>query len=251
MPKRLVRRLAVLLSVAIAVPPVHAATVLGADTPQALVDRMMKAGEEKNLAEMVACLEPQGRVEMSMGLVAATTMMVAFMGMGADMATGMAEATTEAASGKKMSKADKAKLDKQKKEAAAKIAKSKAALSAIFKKNGLPDFLDEKVAATLPEDKDAAMKMMNAVDHPALVADLMKFMDTFGDKKEGAETPSAPQPPLPVTAGMTVKDYKIKGDMATAKAGKEKLEFVRVDGRWLMKLPEKKEDKKKDDKKKK
>jgi len=246
MSKRLVSYVAVGVSFVMAAPRAGAATILGGETPQAVVERMTKAGQTKDLAEMVACLEPQGRVEMSMGLLAATTMMVAFMGMGTEMATGMVEATAEGMSGKKMTKAEKAKLDKAKKEAAMKTARSKTALAAIFKKHGLPNFLDEKAGAALPDDKDAAMQMMSALDHPALVADLMKFMDTWGDKKkEGADGPAAPAPPVPIGADVVVKDYKIKGDRATAKAGKEKVEFVRVDDRWFVKIPEKKGDKKK------
>jgi hypothetical protein len=37
-----------------------------------------------------------------------------------------------------------------------------------------------------------------------------------------------------------VTDYKIQGDRATAKAGKETVDFVKVGGRWFMKAPEKK-----------
>jgi hypothetical protein len=240
-PSRLVTWLIALSQIAAAAPPPPAPTVLGGDTPQAVVERITKASETKDFGEMVACLEPRARVEMSMALLAATTMMVAFMGMGAEMATGAVEATAEGMSGKKMKPSEKAKLDKAKKEAAAKMAKMKTNLAVIFKKHGLPNFLDEKAAAGLPEEKDAAMEMLGALDHPALVKDLMKFMEAFGDKKkEGAEGPSAPEAPVPIAAGVIVKDYKVKKDKATAKAGKEKLEFVRVGDRWFLKVPEKK-----------
>ena len=205
----------------------------GGATPQDVVARMTKASETKNFGEMVSCLDPASRTELTMGLLAATTMMVAFMGMGADMASGMAEGMSEAVSGSKPKAEDKAKIAKSKAEAAAKITKTKTAFSALLKKHGLPDLMDEK--ATLPQDKGAAGAMLAKVDQAALATDLFAFMDQIGDKKEGAAPDKGP-----MSIPSAVTDYKITGDTATAKADGKPMDFVKIDGRWYLKMPDQK-----------
>lgn len=48
-------------------------TPLGADTPQALVERMVKAADKKDVAEIFACLDPESRTEATTGLLMGTT----------------------------------------------------------------------------------------------------------------------------------------------------------------------------------
>lgn len=209
---------------------------LGAETPQALVERMVKAADEKDVAQIFACLDPQSRTEATTALLMGTTMMLAFMDMGTGMASGMAEGMTEALTDEPMKPEDKARLEKGKAEAAAKSAKLKASFSAVLKKHGLPDLLDPKADAP----KEGPETLLAKVDQPALAADLLGFMEQLGDKKESHEDGG---PPVPRDAS----DYKIAGDRATAKSGDETLEFVKIDGRWFFKPPKEKGDRHEDD----
>jgi hypothetical protein len=213
-------------------------TPLGADSPQALVERMVKAADKKDVAEIFACLDPQSRAEGTTALLMGTTMMLAFMDMGSGMATGMAEGMAEALSDEPMKPEDKAKLEKGKAEMAAKSAKLKAAFSAVLKKHGLPDLLDPEVGAP----KEGPEALLAKVDQPALAADLLGIMEQLGDKKDAGANSG---PPVPRHAG----DYKITGDTATARSGDDTLEFVRIDGRWFFKPPKKEADKGENEKK--
>jgi hypothetical protein len=134
---------------------------------------------------------------------------------------------SEAAGGQ--TKESKEAAAKQKAAAQAKIDKAKAGLSAVFKKHGLPDLLDEKTAAPKGDPKE----MLAKVDQPALIGDLMAFMGTLGDDGPKASKDDAMPAPKNVT------DYKITGDKATAKSGTETIDFVKVDGRWYLKPPQK------------
>lgn len=221
------------LAVALIVQPLAAAaparTPLGAATPQALVARLTKAGETKNLAEIFACLDPQSRLEGSTALLMGATMMLAFMDMGAGMGGAMAEGMAEAfADEGGVKPEEKAKLAKGKAEAAAKAAQLKARYSALLKKHGLPDLLDDKVQ----KPAEGPDKLLAKIDQPAFAADVVAFLEQLDDKKEASQD-VAPEIPR------DVKDYVIKGDQATAQAGAEKIEFVKVDGAWFFKPPQK------------
>lgn len=201
--------------------PAVAQTPLGAATPQDLVARLTRAAETRNLAEIAACVDPKSRTELTMGLLIGATMMIAFAGMGSEMAEGMAQAM-----GGEQKPADKAAADKKKARAQADLAKAKAQLSAVFKKHGLPDLMDE--SAALPQEEGAAEKMLARVDQPALAADLLGVMQAAGgDKMKGNEAG-------PIDAPKDVGDYKIAGDKATARAGAETLDFVKIDGKWFL-----------------
>lgn len=208
----------------------QAATTLGAESPQAVVERANKAAAKGDLVELAACLDPDSRVEMATAMLAGATMMVAFMGMGASMAEGLAEGMSEATGAS--DKDAKAKAAKGKAEMEAKMAKSKTALSAVFKKHGLPDLLDEKAEAPKGDPKALLAK----VDQPLLIGDLMGVMQTIGDKGMTQKAGDKMGIPKEVTG------YKIAGDSATAQGGGETIQFVKVDGRWFLKAPEKKKE---------
>lgn len=216
-----------------AAAPARAEVALGAATPQALMARMIKAADAGDFAEIIACVDPASRSELSLGLVMATTMMVAFMSMGSEMAGGMAEGLAEGLAGE-MKPEEKAKAEKSRAEAAAKVAQARAGLTAIFKKHGLPDLMDD---AAVPKDEGAAAALLAKADHAALAGDLLKFMETFGDgpgTKDGKATALGP-----VNVPRSVTDYKIMDARATARAGAETLEFVKVGDRWFFKPPQK------------
>ncbi len=206
-----------------------ARTPLGAATPQAVVARLTKAGETKNVAEIFACMDPQSRLEGTTALLMGATMMLAFMDMGAGLGGAMAEGMAEAFSDEGGVKPEeKAKIAKGKAEAAAKAAQLKSKYSALLKKHGLPDLLDDKVA----KPEEGPDKLLAKIDQPAFAADVLAFLEQIGDKKEAGDggTPDIPR---------DVKDYVIEGDAATAKSGAEKIEFVKVDGAWFFKPPQK------------
>jgi hypothetical protein len=227
------RRLTIALAVLLAAQPALAApaarTPLGAASPQAVVARLLKAGETKNVAEIFACMDPQSRLEGTTALLMGATMMLAFMDMGAGMGAAMAEGMAEAFSEDGAKPEDKAKLAKGKAEAAAKAAELKKKYSTLLKKHGLPDLLDEK--AGMPEE--GPDKLLAKIDQPAFAADVLAFFEQLGDKEKkeaAAGTPDIPK---------DVKDYQIQGDRATAKSGTETIEFVKVDGAWYFKPSEK------------
>jgi hypothetical protein len=216
------RPLAALVVCTLALNPAlaHAAIPLGADTPQALVARLEKAAANKDMAELAACLDPESRAQMSAMMMLAGVMMVGFMGMGSEMAGSMAGDDAAA----------KEKATASKKEADAKIAKAKADMSAIFKKYGLPDFTDENA----PEPQGDPKTMFAKIDQPAFIKDMTGFLQTIGDKDKQQGGPTDKMPDM-----KKVTDYKITGDTGTAKAGTETLDFVKVDGKWYLKMPEK------------
>lgn len=229
-PRRCSAALAAALALSLdAAAPARAEVALGAATPQALVQRMTRAADAGDFAEIVACVDPASRTELSLGLVMATTMMVAFMAMGSEMAGGMAEGATGAAE-------EKAAAEKRRAEASARADQARASLGILFKKHGLPDLMD---GASSPKDEAAATAMLARVDHAALAGDLLKFMETFGDRT-GAGNGKA-KTTGPVNVPRNVTDYKISGARATARAGAETLEFVKVGERWFFKPPQKAE----------
>ena len=148
--------------------------------------------------------------------------------------TKAAEGVGEAMSGQKMKPAEKAKLDKAAAASKVKMEKAKTELSAILKRHGLPDLLDEK--AKLPEADKAAL--LKNVDEPALAADLLQFMSSIGESKDKDSSDTGPIPNLD-----DVKDYQIRGNKATAKADGETIEFVKIDDRWFLRAPQKKSSK--------
>ena len=205
----------------------EAGTPLGADTPQALVARVNKASEAKDVAEITACLDRESRMEMSVMMMLGAVMMVGFMGMGAEMAEGMADAMGDG------SEETKKKTAAGKAEVAAKAEKATAALSATFKKHGLPDLMDDKAREGAADPK----VLMAKIDHPSFVRDMLAILESVGEGKKDEGDGDGPGGKMPDTKNVT--DYKISGDTATARAGDETIEFVKEDGRWFMKMPEK------------
>jgi len=237
------RRALVALVLAALVSPVPslAAKPPGGDTPQAVVARMKAAAEHEDFKEMVECIAPAQRKEMAVGLVLGTTMMVAFLDMGSEMAMGMAEGMSEAmADGaeqtSEQSAEQKAAMEKAKAEAKRKTDELKVKHEMIMVRYGLKERMAAMQAAGdqgggSPEE--AIGKLLAGVDERALIADLMGFMGAMGEAQGGGEGKK------PMTFPAEVTDYKITGDQATARAGDDTVKFVRVDGRWYMAPDEK------------
>lgn len=218
------RAVAVLATVVTAAPATAAPP--GAESPQAVVERLRAALAKEDFREVAACMAPAARREMAFALVLGTTMMVAFMGMGGDLAAGMAEGMAEAA-GEPMAE-QKAEAEKVRAEAQKKTEDLKRKHEAILAKHGLQERL--AAAEGQAESPEAGMATLLAgVDEGALIADLMGF---FGELGEERQQEMVALPPA-------VTDYAIDGDRATARAGEETVEFVRVDGRWYFQPPAK------------
>lgn len=227
MPARAVA--AVLVSLLL-VPPslLAAAGPPGAESPQALVARMERAAEAGDLGEMMACVAPDARREMAVGMIAGVGMVVAFMGMGGMMAEEMGEAVTEGMTGEEMTAEQKAEMEKGKAEMEAQAAELQARYQAVLERHKVAAMMEDDTP--VPEDpaaRSAALaEMFKDTDDIALVVDLMNLMGELGES-QGMGKPDAP-----VSLPDEVTGYEVEGDRATAKAGDETIEFVKVDGRW-------------------
>ena len=215
--------------------PLAAAEPPGAATPQALVARVQAAADKNDFGELLACLAPDDRREMSLALVAGVSMMIGFMGMAGDMAGGMADGLA----GADAKPEDKAKMEAAQKEVKVKADAMQKKLEGLLHKHGVDKMMEDP--APLPEEPAARSKalatMFSGTDDIALSKDLLALLEEVG-KSEGKE--EKPRPPIDLPQAVT--DYRIDGDTATAKSGEETLDFVRVDGRWYVRAPQKGQD---------
>jgi hypothetical protein len=222
---------AALASLLLALPSLAAAGAPhGAESPQALVARLEAAAEKQDLPEMMACIAPDQRREMALAMVAGAGMMVAFMGMGGSMAAGMGEAVAEGVSGEEMTAEQKAEMEAGQKALEAKAADLQKRYEAILDRHGVTAMMsDETPLPEDPKERSAALaKMFAKTDDVALVTDLIGLMSELG----GSEGEGAGEREAPFSLPGEVGGYEIHGDQATAKAGEETIEFVKVDGRW-------------------
>lgn len=242
--RRVGRFVAAALAVWLATAPVLSAAErrepLGGDTPQAVIARLEKAAKANDLPGIAACLTEQDRIEITSAMLLASTMMVAFAQMGSSMAEDMASAMEdsgdtppqELTAEQKKAQADN---EKSRKEAQAQIKKMEDKYRQILLKHKLPDFFAEGAESEAGPDK--AAEQLKKVDQIALLEDLMAFLTELDEKEADAAKKESP-----VDIPEKVTDYKIDGARATAKAGNETLEFVKENGRWFLKAPEKKEE---------
>jgi hypothetical protein len=226
MPRRHVSVAIAMLLVSL--PCLAAQKPYGGETPQAVVARLRAAADGKDMGEVMACLAPDARREMAMMMTAGVGMMVAFAGMGSEMAGGMAEGMAEGLSGEEMTAEQKAELEKGKREVEEKTAGLVKRYEAILEKHRITEAMnDDTPVPDEPEARRAALaKALANTDEIALITDLMAMMGELGGE-EGMKS-------SPVDLGPEVTDYEIEGDRATAKAGDEVVRFVKVDGRWYV-----------------
>lgn len=206
------------------------AAPLGAESPQALVERVSKAAEKQDFAELAACLAPGDRAMMSMMMVLAVTMMTAFSQMGSEMASGMAEAFQDEES---MTSEEKAKAAADKKEMEEQTAAVAKKIETVLAKHGIVDLMEKT-----PEPEPGSDPMKNAeklfadVDQVALITDLMAIMnESFKDAEKGEGGP-----PMGKIPSGKLADLKIAGDTASGKVDGEDVRFVKVDGRWYLEM---------------
>lgn len=209
-----------------AVPVRAAEAPLGGETPEAVVERLRAAAVAEDFRELGACMAPEARKELAIGIYLGSTMMIgmaqAMGGMGADMGAGMAEGLGAD------DKEAKKQAEKAKKELEAKFAPWEKRYNTLAKKHGLPALGAEDKGF----DPEAAFAK---VDSLALLADFGALLKAFG--KESGE--SSPKPPAPTGK---LKGLKIEGDRASGEIDSEPITFVKLDGRWyIAEVPKKKE----------
>ncbi len=228
--------LALALSLALATSPFAAAAKVaaGAESPEALVARIEQAAAKGDVAEIAACLAPQDRAEMALGLVLGAGMMIGFMGMSGDMGSAMAEGMGEAVTGQELPAEDKAKLEQGKQEMEKKAADLQKRYDQILTKHGLADKLNNEAPLEGdPEDPANLARLLSGVDDVALISDLWGLFKDLGEGENISKSG-------PLAGGAKITDLKVQGDRATARAGDEAVELVKIDGRWYAKVPDKK-----------
>jgi len=198
---------------------------------------MRAAAAKKDIAELAACMSPETRTEMAMGMYLGATMMVAFSQMGLEMgeamAEGMAEGMAEAMGGT-VSEEERAKAEASKKEARAQAEELRKGYNALVAKYGLPQLPAEgEPEAEMPPEE--AERVFAALDQGAFATDVIRFLETL----PGDEPKPSPEEASPVKIpDGPLENLAIEGDVATGAVGDEMLRFVRIDGRWYVEEPE-------------
>ncbi|MEO8196659.1 MAG: hypothetical protein ABI689_08050 [Thermoanaerobaculia bacterium] len=197
----------------------------GAETPEALVERMKAGAAKEDFAEIAACLTPKNRTEMAMAMYMGATMMVAFADMGAEMGGSMAEGMAGMAG--EPSAADKKKVEEQKAKAKEEVGKLKAAYNNLVTKYGLPAMPKEGEAEKPQPTQEEVAKLFANIDQGAFLNDTMAVMKAMpGDHKDESG-------PVKIPAG-GLENLKIEGDKATGTVGTDPFSFVKIDGRWYV-----------------
>ncbi len=227
--RSLIHGFVILCLVLLPVPLRAAAEPPGADSPQALVERMTAAAESGDFAEMAACMTPEARAEMAIMMVAMGGMMIAFMEMGSDMAGTMVEGMTEAVTGEEPTAEQKAEIEAGQREAAAEMAAARALYEDILRRHGLEEMLSEEAAGPAPGED--LSNLLEGVDEIALLSDMMALLEDIGEDDAQAES-------APFESPGEFGEIEVHGDRATAAAGDDVLEFVLIDGRWYFDPPE-------------
>ncbi len=205
----------------------------GAESPEALVERMKKAAANEDLSEMAACMTPKARSEMAMGMYLGATMMVAFAQMGAEMGGAMAEGMggmAEGMTGEKMDPAEKQKMDEQLAKAKQEMGKVRESYNTMVAKYGLPTMPKEGEPEPAELSQEEVQKKFESMDVGAFLADVMAFMKAMPGQEAKKESPVK----IPTGA---LTDLKIEGDKATGSLDGEAMTFVKIDGRWYVEEP--------------
>lgn len=214
------RFVATLCAVALLVAPglvrAQGEVTLGAESPEQVVERMKAAGEAEDFAAMAALIAPEDRAVVSLTMIMMAGMVMAFAQMGSEMVEGMAEG---------MSEEDKAAAEEERKAAMEEIAGMESRFEAVLEKHGLQDAMEQDLGA----DADP-QEVFRGVDQVALIRDLTTILDELPGEEE-----SGPAGPMEAPVG-DLEDLKVDGDTATGMLDGEKVEFVKVDGRWYVSL---------------
>ena len=180
----------------------------GAETPQAAVAGIERAARVGDTAAVASFVWPEGRVELASPVVSGILMVLGVLD--------PESFPADTFSAKEL--AEKKKTYGQKK---------KRVLD-VFRKHGL-----EKIVETPAPGEETQQRLVEGVkaaDAVALLRDATPLMDELSDSKNAPA-----QMPSPFQGKVT--GYKVSGDRATARAGKETIELVKLEGRWFLKTP--------------
>ena len=203
-----------------------ARTLPGAETPEALVERMKAGAAKEDFSEIAACLTPKNRTEMAMAMYMGATMMVAFAEMGAEMGGAMAEGMAGMAGGE-MSAEDKKKAEEQKAKAQADIAGLKTAYNTLITKYGLPAMPKEGEPEKPEPTQEEIEKLFANIDQGAFLNDALAVMKAMpGEEAKDSGPVKVPEGGL--------ENLKIDGDKASGTVGGDPFTFVKIDGRWYV-----------------
>lgn len=221
-----IRAVAIVGAVALVAAPVlaqaQAAVTLGAESPQAVVEQMKKAGGEEDFAAMAALMAPEDRAVLSFTMVMMLGMVMTFAQMGGDMAAGMAEGMAEG-----LSAEEKAAAEAERQEALDEVAALEGRYQEILDRYEL----EAVMAQELGPDTDP-QALLAGVDQVGLIRDLTRLLDEIPGDEEDGEGPSGP---VDVPVG-DLEGLQIDGDTATGTLDGEAVKFVKVDGRWFVSL---------------
>jgi hypothetical protein len=223
----------------VALPVSAAKQPYGGATPQELVERMQAAAEAGDFGEIMACMAPEDRKAMGGIMVSMGVMMVGFSQMAVDMGGAMADGLGEAFAGEEgMDPEEKARMEAEMAEARAEADAMMARLREVLEPHGLAGMLDEGFEPGSAEDQALEEALENA-DMIALTEDMMGLLAEMDDGEGGEDGEDGgmmggdpAEEAAPDWASQEVTDFRIDGDTATAQAGDETLEMIRVDGRW-------------------
>jgi len=197
----------------------------GAETPEALVERMKSGAAKEDFAEIAACLTPKNRAEMAMAMYMGATMMVAFADMGVEMGGAMAEGLSGMA-GEQSAEA-KQKAEEQKAKAKEEVGKLKTAYNNLVTKYGLPAMPKEGEPEKPEPTQEEIEKLFASIDQGAFVNDALAVMKAMpGEHQDESGPVKIPEGGL--------ENLKIEGDQATGTVGGDPFTFVRIDGRWYV-----------------
>jgi hypothetical protein len=206
-----------------------AAKLPGAETPEALVERMKAAAAKEDFGEIAACLTPKNRSEMAMAMYMGATMMVAFADMAGEMGGAMADGMAGMADAAGGASAEaKAAAEEQKAKAKEGVAAFKTSYNNLVTKYGLPAIPKEGEPEKPEPTKEELEKLFANLDHGAFLTDALAVMKAMpGDNTDADASPvKIPE------AGLT--NLKIDGDRATGNVAEETFTFVKIDGRWYV-----------------
>ena len=199
----------------LAAPAGLQAATMGSESPEALIERLTDALEREDFAELIRCIEPEGREAMAAMLTMIPLMMIAF----ASMAEMMAE-DMQAAAGEEPG--EPAGVSPE-------FAQLRDGFAGVLAKHGLSDLLAEEEEM----DFEAMDAVFADIDHAAYIEDVARFLSEVDPDEDGSPREMLP---LPMDEEVRITDLRVDGDTATAQWADEEIEMVRIDGRWYLKL---------------
>ena len=192
---------------------------LGAESPEALVERLRASALTEDFGELAACLSPAAREEMAKGIWAGATMMIAMSASMGEMVSGLGEEMGE------QSEEAKAEAAKAKAEAQAKFGAWAKRYDEIAKKHGLPALSDTEKLEGSPDT------LFAKADLVALIADFGGLLQGFGEEQGGKREKK------PIEGQL--EGLKIDGDRAAGTLAGDPIQFVKIEGRWyIAELPQ-------------